>query len=356
MDDYFMHQDQQWIDITGFVPYTGAAHDVDLGTHSILATGAQISFDKFSWSGGLFVDPNNGYIGIANGAPDELLTIGGYQSNTGKIKLVDAVNGVYGLIGIASDDGYMYIDPTNGGLPYVGIGNGYPTSLLHVFGGARTEGDLTVNSSLYVNGDASLYDVRSPSGRFNINPEGGQCVVGSADVSLPYAFGVHVGTNANFQMRTGAYVWGDGVLIQTSDDTDNYSVPCEYGASMFSWNIGYTYALMYDETGTLRQRNTNWAISDDGVASFSAMYLNGNTTYQAGANLILDTSTGSKIGTATNQKLAFWNATPIVQPTTSTGSSSFTANSGTAINNASTFDGYTLQKVVKALRNTGILA
>jgi hypothetical protein len=48
-----------------------------------------------------------------------------------------------------------------------------------------------------------------------------------------------------------------------------------------------------------------------------------------GANITLGTSTGTKIGTATTQKLGFWNATPIVQPsgalqgtvTDSTGSS-----------------------------------
>jgi hypothetical protein len=34
-----------------------------------------------------------------------------------------------------------------------------------------------------------------------------------------------------------------------------------------------------------------------------------------GANLTLGTSTGTKIGTATSQRLGFWNATPIVQPT-----------------------------------------
>jgi hypothetical protein len=32
-------------------------------------------------------------------------------------------------------------------------------------------------------------------------------------------------------------------------------------------------------------------------------------------NIVLGTTTGTKIGTATNQKLAFFNATPVVQPT-----------------------------------------
>jgi hypothetical protein len=34
----------------------------------------------------------------------------------------------------------------------------------------------------------------------------------------------------------------------------------------------------------------------------------------------------------------------------------FVANAGTAINDASTFDGYTMRHVVRALRNAGLLA
>ncbi len=73
-------------------------------------------------------------------------------------------------------------------------------------------------------------------------------------------------------------------------------------------------------------------------------------------NVSFGTSTGTKIGIATNQKLSFWNATPIIQPTTSVAASTFVANSGTAVNDASTFDGYTMKQVVKALRNVGLLA
>ena len=32
-------------------------------------------------------------------------------------------------------------------------------------------------------------------------------------------------------------------------------------------------------------------------------------------NFVFNTTTGTKFGTATTQKMAFWNATPIVQPT-----------------------------------------
>jgi hypothetical protein len=74
------------------------------------------------------------------------------------------------------------------------------------------------------------------------------------------------------------------------------------------------------------------------------------------SDLKIDTVTGIKIGTATTNKLSFWNATPIVQPTTAVAAAAFVSNSGTTVHETSTFDGYTLQQVVRALRNTGLLA
>lgn len=48
---------------------------------------------------------------------------------------------------------------------------------------------------------------------------------------------------------------------------------------------------------------------------FSIAADGGHITMAAGASIISDTTTGIKIATATNQKLGFFNATPIVQPT-----------------------------------------
>ena len=84
--------------------------------------------------------------------------------------------------------------------------------------------------------------------------------------------------------------------------------------------------------------------------------VNGSIGISDANNLVLGTTTGNKIGTATTQKIGFWNAAPIVQPTTATASATFVANAGTAINTLSTFDGYKIDQVVKALRNAGILA
>ena len=46
----------------------------------------------------------------------------------------------------------------------------------------------------------------------------------------------------------------------------------------------------------------------------AALNLSGNKTVFDGVNLVLGTTTGTKVGTATTQKLGFYNATPVVQP------------------------------------------
>lgn len=107
----------------------------------------------------------------------------------------------------------------------------------------------------------------------------------------------------------------------------------------------------------LRASGTAYPITTSGAVSFTG----GLTISTTGltitdVNVILSATTGTKFGTATTQKLSFWNATPIVQPTTAVAGATFTVSAGTAVNDASTFDGYTIKQVVKALRNTGILA
>jgi hypothetical protein len=84
---------------------------------------------------------------------------------------------------------------------------------------------------------------------------------------------------------------------------------------------------------------------------------NGGITLGDAQNIAFNTTTGTKIGAATTQKLSFWNATPIVQPTTAVASATVVSpGGGTNIKTDDTFDGYTIAQVVKALRNAGLLA
>ena len=79
-------------------------------------------------------------------------------------------------------------------------------------------------------------------------------------------------------------------------------------------------------------------------------------------DFIIGTSTGTKIGTATSQKIGFFNATPVVQQSGTGETSGFTAGTGTTTRADSTFTGtvgstaYTISDIVKALKNLGLLA
>ncbi len=85
--------------------------------------------------------------------------------------------------------------------------------------------------------------------------------------------------------------------------------------------------------------------------------VSGDFTIADAKNIILAATTGTKIGTATSQKLSFWNATPIVQPTTGIAEAAFVENLGGSIVNVdSTFAGYTLQQIAQALKDMGALA
>jgi len=54
-------------------------------------------------------------------------------------------------------------------------------------------------------------------------------------------------------------------------------------------------------------------------------------------------------------KLGFYAATPIAKPTTGSASATFVAGAGAAVQDVSTFDGYTIAQIVKALRDFGLL-
>lgn len=118
-----------------------------------------------------------------------------------------------------------------------------------------------------------------------------------------------------------------------------------YGAAptKTTGSIGTFYGVYLEEATVA---GTNWQF-----------YSVGGDSYFGDCLLSTDTTNGLQICTATSQKLAFYGATRIVQPTTAVAEASFTENAGgTAVNVDSTFGGYTLQQVVKALQNLGLLA
>jgi len=108
--------------------------------------------------------------------------------------------------------------------------------------------------------------------------------------------------------------------------------------------------------------NTLVAFGSNSV-TFSALTLSSDLTLGSGDNIVLSTTTGTKIGTATNQLLGFYNQTPIARPS-STGvtTNGFTQGSGNNVHPSSTFTGgigtnaYTISDVVAHLKSLGLLA
>jgi hypothetical protein len=139
--------------------------------------------------------------------------------------------------------------------------------------------------------------------------------------------------------------------------SDNWRIVSEKlgspGASTFSLHVGANRFLISDGAYVQLDRDTYI------VGGFFPL---GDLTIANTKNFILSATTGTKIGTATTQKLGFWNATPVVQPNGTGETVGFTAGSGTAVNDASTFTGnvgataYRISDIVKALKNVGLLA
>ena len=159
------------------------------------------------------------------------------------------------------------------------------------------------------------------------------------------------GLSATVNQKTGAkYI---GCLGITRNDTGagsvslggyfglNTSDPTFDNAALIADNADAAYPIFIARDNG----SAKWTIADGG-----------DTTWGDAVNMIFNATTGTKIATATSQKIGFWNAAPIVQPTTGVASATRVGGGGTTVTDTDTFDGYTIAQVVKALRNTGLLA
>ncbi len=131
----------------------------------------------------------------------------------------------------------------------------------------------------------------------------------------------------------------------------------ESGAPASSYGYGITGGQLWANVGT--GGSYAWAVNGSNYMTLSGTDL---TLGDFGLNIAVGTSTGSKIGTATNQKLGFWNAAPVTQYATTGTTTGFTAGAGTAVLSGSTFTGntgsaaYTISDIVRCLKLSGHMA
>lgn len=136
----------------------------------------------------------------------------------------------------------------------------------------------------------------------------------------------------------------------------------KFDALTASYGSGTKYPVLWASTATDHRQIGIWWGTDANNVSLGrtgndALGLGSGDSFQLTAgNIITDTTTGTKIGTATTQKLGLWNATPIVQPTTAVAGATRVGGGGAALTDSDTFDGYTVAQIVKGLRNFGAFA
>lgn len=195
------------------------------------------------------------------------------------------------------------------------------------------------------------------------------------------AFG---GTSDVFVYRGGAGIWEqrNGAnsqefrVYRTYTDASNYSYfhvdetggywycrPVALGTGTITGAVyGNPNYESYLDGSTVTIRGTSATVA--ATFTSTAITLQQNITISDAKNIALNATTGTKIGTATTQKLGFWNATPVAQwssaadditgdiypigPPAMTIGSKFTGNIGSTA--------YTICEIVAALKSCGIMA
>lgn len=210
-------------------------------------------------------------------------------------------------------------------------------------------------------GDPDAYQVVFPQGSSGASSPGIRLEGGQTDGGLAmndgilefwnnwraYCSNVSGRLQGIFRFDTRSGYESEGFVIggTLNDDTTDFMA---FGINYGTGDVN----LAYYGIGSVAIGTHTGAAGISGTNGNLAVY---NDIY-AGRNIIANSAGGVKLMTDPSQKLGVWNATPIVQPTTSIGAASFTAGSGTGVNDDSTFDGYTVGQVVQALRDTGLLA
>lgn len=231
---------------------------------------------------------------------------------TGKIYFGNDTNIYRSTVGLLYTDSNLFVAgylSTNGDL-YNG-------------GNFTQDGDVTVNSGTIINWNSgsSVYD---SSGSLIVSSN---CVYIDTMAITTLISNQSVGNSNELTLdfANGIITCGPaGGIVTDTIVAPSGSLTFGFNLSMSNYAISEIYSLtMYDSIGVTQ-------------------FISGSTN-------------GTQIG-VTGNKLGFFGATPIVRPTTGVAAATFTANSGTAINDASTFDGYTIKQAIKALRNLGLLA
>lgn len=261
----------------------------------------------------------------SSGDPFLLLTASGATNWTVGIDNSDSDKLKIGPVDTPSNSGANTIVATTDGK--VGIGTMSPAYILDI--PYVSNGDYARIGSLIISRDGNG-PVLDPADRpLTIRGQGNAGYIYSGTFSTVARWGINTtSVNNNILSIAGATVIGSG-FVGTGAPTNGLAV--EGSVLVGTTSNGNGTKVFVQNTGTAPSTNVT-----DSYQLYSADVVAGNAAPH------FRTEAGDVI--------------KLYKETTGVGAATFTANSGTSVNDASTFDGYTLAQVVKSLRNQGLLA
>lgn len=96
---------------------------------------------------------------------------------------------------------------------------------------------------------------------------------------------------------------------QIENKADGYTI-----GTASTQKVGFFGATPVDQPGATEKLNEALSTLGLRATGAAAPLDSGTITLAEAANIVVGTTTGTKIGTATSQKLGFYNATPVIQP------------------------------------------
>jgi len=172
---------------------------------------------------------------------------------------------------------------------------------------------------------------------FTITRSNGQITIGGSSGT---SSGLVVNRNGGTALSIAQTGAAGTVINATGIDTNSQSFGTRVSGDASGRYAVYTNGLMEWGSGAASRDTNLYRSAADTLKTDDNLTVGGNLTISDAKNIILNTTTGTKIGTAggaSGQKLAFWNSTPIVQPVLATGASK------------------TVDEVITVLQNLGLV-
>lgn len=223
-------------------------------------------------------------------------------------------------------DGQLIIGNTStGGVSFATITAGSGITVTNAGGtitlAASGSSAIVVGTTTITSGTTTriLYDNAGVVGEYTISGSGTVVAMATSPSFTTPTLGVATATTINGNtFTTGTYTLTgqagktltfNGSITLTGTDAQTYTFPTT------SATLART-----DAANTFTGHQTIEGVTSTGATGTALLVFATAPTFTTSitlsvANIITDTSTGTKIGTATNQKLGFFNSAPIVQPT-----------------------------------------